>query len=62
MTNKEGERVPLTYINPVLIEKVGALITDEIKEEIVKKGSIQHIKSIPDDIKKNFCDSCRYFT
>ncbi len=54
MTNKEGERVPLTYINPVLIEKVGAFITDEIKEEIVKKGSIQHIKSIPDDIKKIF--------
>lgn len=43
MTNKEGERVPLTYINPVLIEKVGALITDEIKEEISKKKEAYNI-------------------
>ncbi|HOP25369.1 MAG TPA: adenosylcobalamin-dependent ribonucleoside-diphosphate reductase [Defluviitoga sp.] len=54
MTNKEGERVPLTYINPILMEKIGTKLTDEIKDEIVKKGSIQHIETIPENIRRVF--------
>lgn len=57
MTNKEGERVPLSYINPVLMEKIGTNMTEDLKAEIIEKGSIQNIESIPKEIKKIFVTS-----
>lgn len=57
MTNKEGDRVPLSYINPILMEKIGTNMTEELKAEIIEKGSIQNIDSIPNEIKKIFVTS-----
>jgi ribonucleoside-diphosphate reductase alpha chain len=57
MTNKEGDRVPLSYINPILMEKIGTNMTEELKAEIIEKGSIQNIENIPDEIKKIFVTS-----
>lgn len=57
MTNKEGNRVPLSYINPILMEKIGTNMTEELKAEIIEKGSIQNIDSIPNEIKKIFVTS-----
>ncbi|PNR95774.1 adenosylcobalamin-dependent ribonucleoside-diphosphate reductase [Petrotoga sp. 9PWA.NaAc.5.4] len=57
MITKEGERVPLSYINPILIERLGTALTEELKTEIIEKGSIQQIQSIPEEIKKVFVTS-----
>ncbi|POZ89803.1 adenosylcobalamin-dependent ribonucleoside-diphosphate reductase [Petrotoga sp. SL27] len=57
MTNKEGDRVPLSYINPILMEKIGTNMTEELKAEIIEKGSIQNIENIPNEIKKIFVTS-----
>jgi len=50
----DGTREPLTYINRVLMQRLGDELTDGIKKRIMEKGSIQKVEGIPDEIKRIF--------
>ncbi|SHF19255.1 ribonucleoside-diphosphate reductase class II [Marinitoga hydrogenitolerans DSM 16785] len=54
MTDKEGNRVPLPYMNKILRDKLDGLLNSELEAEIIEKGSIQHIENISEDFKKVF--------
>ncbi len=54
MTDKEGNRVPLTYINNILKEKLDGSLNSELEAEIIEKGSIQTIEGISEEIKEVF--------
>lgn len=50
----DGTREPLTYINRVLMQRLGDELTDGIKKRIMEKGSVQKVEGIPDEIKRVF--------
>jgi len=50
----DGTREPLTYINRVLMQRLGDELTDGIKKRIMEEGSIQKVEGIPDEIKRIF--------
>ncbi|GAB6189252.1 adenosylcobalamin-dependent ribonucleoside-diphosphate reductase [Marinitoga arctica] len=54
MTDKEGNRVPLPYMNKILRDKLDGLLNSELEAEIIEKGSIQNIEGIPEEFKKIF--------
>ncbi|WP_197073341.1 adenosylcobalamin-dependent ribonucleoside-diphosphate reductase [Marinitoga sp. 1155] len=54
MTDKEGNRVPLSYMNKILRKRLDGVLTEELEAEIIEKGSIQNIENIPSSIKKIF--------
>jgi len=54
-----GGNVQLSYVNKHLkraLERSG-VYTQEILDEIIKKGSLQHIKSLPEDLRRTFVTS-----
>ncbi|MCP5456092.1 MAG: adenosylcobalamin-dependent ribonucleoside-diphosphate reductase [Thermotogae bacterium] len=57
MTDKEGKRVPLSYMNKVLKEKINSHMTDETEAMILEKGNIKDIKEIRPELKKVFVTS-----
>ncbi|AEX85918.1 ribonucleoside-diphosphate reductase, adenosylcobalamin-dependent [Marinitoga piezophila KA3] len=54
MTDKEGNRVPLPYMNRILKEKLDGELTSELEAEIIEKGSVQNIEGISEEIKRVF--------
>ncbi|MDI3472895.1 MAG: ribonucleoside-diphosphate reductase alpha chain [Thermotogaceae bacterium] len=57
MTKSDGEREALIYINKYLEDKLGSLLTDELKQKIVEEGRLTNIENIPENIKKIFVTS-----
>ncbi|WGS65702.1 adenosylcobalamin-dependent ribonucleoside-diphosphate reductase [Marinitoga aeolica] len=57
MTDKEGNRVPLPYMNKILRDKLDGDLNSELEAEIIEKGSLQNIEGIPEEIKKVFVTS-----
>jgi len=51
----QGEET-LIYVNPILIEQLKSLnlYTENIVNQIIEKGSLQHVDGIPESIKKIF--------
>lgn len=54
MTDKEGNRVPLPYMNKILREKLDGDLNSELEAEIIEKGSVQNIEGISEEIKRVF--------
>ncbi|WP_165148846.1 ribonucleotide reductase N-terminal alpha domain-containing protein [Marinitoga sp. 38H-ov] len=54
MTDKEGNRVPLPYMNKILRDKLDGDLNSELEAEIIEKGSLQNIDGIPEEIKRVF--------
>ena len=57
MTDKEGNRVPLPYINSVLVQKLNSHFDETLQAEIIEKGSIKDINEISQEIKDVFVTS-----
>ncbi|SDC16950.1 adenosylcobalamin-dependent ribonucleoside-diphosphate reductase [Geotoga petraea] len=57
MTDKEGNRVPLPYINSILVDKMGDDLTEDLEAEIIEQGSLTNIKNVSDEYKKIFVTS-----
>lgn len=57
MTDKEGNRVPLPYMNKILRDKLDGDLNSELEAEIIEKGSLQNIEGISEEIKKTFVTS-----
>ena len=54
MTKSDGSKEALMYVNDLLVERLGDLLTLELKEKLIKEGTLRHIEGIPEDIKKVF--------
>jgi ribonucleoside-diphosphate reductase alpha chain len=54
MTKSDGSKEALLYVNDVLNERLGDSLTKELKEKIIKEGSLKHIYGIPEEIKRVF--------
>ncbi len=54
MTKSDGSKEPLLYVNDVLVRKLGDALTEEIKERIVKDGTLKHIEKLPEEVRKIF--------
>ncbi|MBO8161827.1 MAG: adenosylcobalamin-dependent ribonucleoside-diphosphate reductase [Thermosipho sp. (in: Bacteria)] len=54
MNKHDGSKEALFYANKVLEEKLGREKLEEIKEELLEKGSLQNIEGIPEEIKRIF--------
>ncbi|BBE31129.1 ribonucleoside-diphosphate reductase, adenosylcobalamin-dependent [Tepiditoga spiralis] len=57
MTDKEGNKVPLPYINKVLLNKLNSHMTDDLEAEIIEKGSLKNINGISEELKRIFITS-----
>ena len=54
MNKHDGTKEALFYANKVLKEKLGKEKLEEIKDELIEKGSLQNIESIPEHFKRVF--------
>jgi len=54
MNKSDGTKEPLIYVNHVLVEKLGNILSDEMKKRIMDEGTLKRIESIPDDVKNVF--------
>lgn len=54
MTKSNGSKDALLYLNRVLVEKLGESLNEEVKEKIVKEGSLKDIEGISKEIKRVF--------
>ncbi|MDO7977819.1 adenosylcobalamin-dependent ribonucleoside-diphosphate reductase [Oceanotoga teriensis] len=57
MTDKEGKKVPLPYINNILINKLNSHLTENLEAKIIDSGTIQNIEEIDENLKKVFVTS-----
>ncbi len=54
MTKSDGTKEALLYVNDVLVKRLGKILTEEMKERIVKEGTLKHIEDIPQEIRDVF--------
>ncbi len=54
MNKSDGSKEALIYVNHVLEERLGNMLNEEIKEKIIKNGTLKNIKDIPEKIKRVF--------
>ncbi len=54
MMKSDGSKDALSYINRVLVERLGEMLSEEIKEKVAKEGSLKNIEEIPEETKKIF--------
>ncbi len=54
MNRSDGTKEALIYVNRVLVERFGYMLSDEVKQKIMENGTLKNIPSIPDKIKDVF--------
>lgn len=54
MNKSDGSKEALVYVNRVLVDRLGNRLSEDIKEKIIKDGSLQNIEDIPEEIKRIF--------
>ncbi|MGC9139324.1 adenosylcobalamin-dependent ribonucleoside-diphosphate reductase [Athalassotoga sp.] len=54
MNKSDGTKEPLVYVNKILVERLGNLLDENMKKEIIENGTLKNIQSIPEKIKRVF--------
>lgn len=54
VNRSDGTREPLVYVNKILMNRLGDLLDEDMKQRIIEEGSLRNIKEIPEDIRRVF--------
>ncbi|HCZ05970.1 MAG: ribonucleoside-diphosphate reductase alpha chain [Thermotogota bacterium] len=54
VNRSDGTREPLVYVNKILMNRLGDLLDEDMKQRIIEEGSLRNIREIPEDIRKVF--------
>ncbi len=54
MTKSDGNKEALLYVNDVLVERLGNSLTQDLKEKIIKEGTLKNLEGISQEVKRVF--------